>query len=170
MDETLRMNLVYLWVVCALFITLALVIGSFVLFVHAKRTVDKAAKKAELIEKKTKAEFNKVACLSVRELDSYLGGVFTNMLLISSMKDYTPTDPNGAVILYAKSLEAMLVYLGEDTIAAIESYYGKGFVERWCEVRYKILNQNGSLANIARQNFTRMEFPQQAESNAKSTK
>ena len=156
--DTIRMNSAYVLVVVMLFVSIMIVIGSCILMGCARRRVKRAKKIVELINRKTKAEFNKIACLPVRELDAYLGGVYTNMLLISSMKDYTPTDPNGAVILYAKSLEAMLVYLGQETVHAIEYYYGEGFIERWCEVRFKILNQNGTLANIAKQNFTRVEI------------
>lgn len=148
-------DLMWIPIVISFMVGIAFMVMSICLYCAARRFIKKSKKLAEVISKKTQNSFNKIATLSVNELNDYLNSVFSQMIALSVDKDISSKDPNNAIILYAKSLEATILYLGPETIRAIEYYYGAGFIERWCESRYFIMERNGTLAKAL--SFTRQD-------------
>lgn len=115
---------------------------------HARRIKQKAINMAKLVDKRTQNKVNRVISLSANEFENYLFRVYSSMLEVVSAKDVSDKDPNAITILYAKSLEAMITYLGSETVEAIDYYYGKDYLFRWCELRFKLLENRGTLPNI----------------------
>ena len=115
---------------------------------HSRDMKKKMLKQLEQFDKRVKKNYNKVAALTVFELDQYLGQIFSICLEAASAEAVSDKDPNAAVILYAKALEKLQVYLGEDTIAALDYFYGKDYLIHWCEIRYSLLNTKKVLSGI----------------------
>lgn len=103
---------------------------------------------------KTSIQTNKIANMSPDELDKYLSMMFGNCLEIVSTAKISERDPDGDVKLYAGTLEQLTNYLGEDTVRALDFYYGEGYLERWCQMRYNLLNIRGQLYPIINKQFT----------------
>lgn len=137
-------------VVSALFLVVGIsfALAALCFLEHARQIKKKAIKMAKLVDKHTQNKVNRVISLPVNEFENYLFRVYSSMLEITSAKDVSDKDPNAITILYAKSLEAMIAYLGNETTEAIDYYYGKDYLYRWCELRFKLLENRGALPNI----------------------
>lgn len=114
----------------------------------ARQIKKKTLASLKLLDKKTKMGYNKIATLSVFELDNYLGQIYSICLDLAAAESASEKDPNVAVILYAKSLEKIQLYLGDETIKAIDYFYGDGYLVKWCELRFNMLNTKKVLNNI----------------------
>lgn len=128
--------------------SIVMLIGSVLLYTKSKQYMKQTKDKVKKITEYTKNSNNKIGTLPIQELSQYLTQVFSLSIEIALAKDISDKDPNNAVVLYSKALERMLIYLGSDTIRAIEFYYGKGFVIRWCEANYMHLENTGHLATL----------------------
>lgn len=102
----------------------------------------------KMVKKNTEMQYNKIAALSPSDLDAYLIKMFSMCIMISSDTDVSERDPEARDKLYAYTATRMLKYLGNDTVDAIEYYYGEGFIIRWCEMRYNYLHRNNKLGAI----------------------
>lgn len=118
------------------------------LFKAAKKKKKDADTYAANIKLRTDEKYNKYISLTPDELDKRLATIFSAMLELSSVIYVSEKDPSRAEILYTKATERLLIYLGNDTINAIEYYYGKGYVVRWCELQYQLLENHGELSKI----------------------
>lgn len=103
---------------------------------------------AEQIKKYTSMEQNKYASMTLSELEPVLQSLYSQQLSIISAQLISENDPNARDILYAKSLEAMITYLGPETIEALDYYYGKNFITRWCETKYFLLENAAVISEI----------------------
>lgn len=137
-----------LWVIFMIVTGAAAIAVSLYLVYKAKLMVKAAKLTVKKIDTRSKAGFNKIASLPVSEFNSFLTTAYSAVLEVAIVKDVSARDPNNAVVLFAKSLEYMHVYLGEETIHAINYYYGVGYLDRWCKLRYQILSNGGQLANL----------------------
>lgn len=153
-------HLLILWGVCMMLLY-AYVFGIFLLIlgiaayitgirflIHCRNMKLDMLKKLEKFDKQVKRNYNKIAALSVFELDNYLGQIYSICLDLAAAEAVSNKDPNAAVILYAKSLEKIQLYLGEDTITALDYFYGKDYLIHWCETRYSLLNTKKVLNGI----------------------
>lgn len=118
------------------------------LYRDAKKKRKEADEYAARIKKQTDEKYNKYISLTPSELDARLAVLFSSMLEICSVTSVSEKDPSRAEILYVKATERLLLYLGNESIEAIESYYGKGYIVRWCELQYQLLENHGDLSKI----------------------
>lgn len=145
---------VYIWAIILLILGIGLIFIGLLYWAKARKILQVAKKSAELVEKRTNMKFNRIATLSIHELDQYLADVYSMVLELSSVSNVSELDPKRDQNLYAYSITAMYEYLGSDTIDAIEYYYGKNFITKWCEYRYRILENRGVLLRILNREVT----------------
>ena len=111
------------------------------------------AQKALLVEaeKRVKLQYNKIATLSPDKLNVYIGGIFSRYL---ELNGELGTTKDNLVLerLFAGVQADVLDFLGEDTIAAIEYYYGANYVEKWSKLAYLILEKRRKLGGIVEGN------------------
>lgn len=115
---------------------------------HLIRMNRNAKKKIELIEKRTAEKYNKLAAMSQPELDSYLTKTYSVVLEITCATLISGNDPDAMDKLYGNSLIRMLEYIGQESIDALDYYYGKGYVDKWCELRYAFLENSGVIHTL----------------------
>lgn len=101
-----------------------------------------------MVKLETERKFNKIATMSPDELDAYLSKIFAMTVARAFDTDVSDKDPDVASKLYFKTSERLVNYLGPETIDAIEYYYGKEYIIRWCEMHYMYLTRNGTIAKI----------------------
>ena len=137
-----------IWI-CLLLIALILLIGANIKLAYNLIDLNKKAKKfAEMVVKRTQNKVSKIGSLSPTELDEYLSKLYSGFLITVTEISISEKDPYADGKLYAASVQAMLDFLGPETLRAIEYYYGEGYVIRWCEFRYKWLDNQGLLTQI----------------------
>lgn len=161
MDNEVLFLVLVGWVAVLILLGAAAIVVSVRLVIVAMRMVRNAKLQVKKIDTATKNKFNKIATLTVSELDDYLTRVYVGQLEIAVMKDVSPRDPNNAVVLFAKSLEYMHVYIGEETIAALDYYYGVGYMDRWCKFRYQLLESSGQLSELVNKHHNRLSVAEQ---------
>ena len=105
------------------------------------------------MKKRTDMQYKKLISLTPSQLDEYLGMIFGYFLELESVTKISEQDPDGATKLYAGVLKRMFDYIGTDTVEALDYYYGTGFLERWCEVRYSLLENRRILSPILKQTY-----------------
>lgn len=151
---------VFIWAVIAFAIGLvcAYVGIRFMLMTrNEKHAAEELVKKVEI---RTRKEYNKIACLSPKELSSFLTVVFSRRLILVSEQEISEKQMNAHEELYARALAGTLEYLGQETVDAIEYYYGTNYIERWCHEAYlalehdsiasSIINKERSVESVAR--------------------
>lgn len=123
------------------YLLLRLLIG----IINIKKVINKYA----LMQKmKIDQSLNKYISLSPEELNNILIDIFSYQLEVVSASDVSESDPNASIILYTRAVEKMILFLGTDSVKAIEQYYGTNYVIQWCEMMYKILENRGLIAKI----------------------
>lgn len=93
-------------------------------------------------------EYNKIATLKPSELDTWMDEIFTSCLKLSIAAHYTPKDPVNGETVYAYAMHSMITYIGLTTEEAINFFYGKDYIYRWCELRYNLMMQTGALGKL----------------------
>ena len=137
-----------IWI-CILLISLIMLIGANIKLLYNLIDLNKKSKKfAKMVVERTKNKVSKIGSLSPTELDEYLSKLYSGFLITSTDISISEKDPYADGKLYAISVQAMLDFLGPETLNAIDYYYGKGYVIRWCEFRYKWLDNQGLLTQI----------------------
>lgn len=91
------------------------------------------------VEIETKMKYNKLASLDLAELNDYIATIFAEQIYVSTISLVSENDPKAKEYLYETSLNQTLSYFSEDTVKAIEFYYGEKYITRWCEIHYKML-------------------------------
>lgn len=130
-----------------------LVIGGVVItfgvkfFLAAKQYKEDMEKSAEIADKRLRKGYNRIATMEVEKLHSYLSTIFTRCLEITIDKDISKKDPDAVVALMPLAEEQMMLYLGDETIEAIEYYYGLNYIHRWVELSYRILEKRGIISS-----------------------
>ena len=95
----------------------------------------------------------KIVTLSPKELDDYMGTLFGYCLELSSVERVAEKDPDAPVRLYGNTLNSFMEYLGEENIRALDYHYGAGYIERWAQMRYRLLENRGQLSKIINKDF-----------------
>ena len=139
--------------VCIWGLFLSIVLGILIyLNIHLLYYLIKRNKLAKdhirMVKLETERKFNKIATLPPDELDAYLSKIFAMTVARAFDTDVSDKDPDVASKLYFKTSERLVNYLGPETIDAIEYYYGKEYIIRWCEMHYMYLTRNGTIAKL----------------------
>lgn len=126
----------FIWAVIALAIAIwCLYMGVRFLKVarEEKHTAETFVKETEV---RTKKEYNKIATIKQSELNTLLAVTFARKLVLCSDQDISEKDPDAHEALLAHAQSAVIKFLGEETVAAIDYYYGKDYIHRWCHDAY----------------------------------
>lgn len=98
-------------------------------------------------ELRVKYQYNKIACLSPKELTDYIGNIFSRYLELVGEQE-TKNDPEVIQRMYANALARTLEHIGDETVLAIEYYYGSQFIEKWSELAMLLLEKRRKLGQI----------------------
>lgn len=100
------------------------------------------------IKKRTAEKYNKFVAMSQSELEEYLVKTYSLILELTCAKLISAKDPDAMDKLYGNSFSEMLKYLGQPTIDALDYYYGTKYIDRWCELRFKYLENTGIIHSL----------------------
>lgn len=114
----------------------------------SKKIKKKTMLQMKKLDKDVQNKYNRIALLSIGEFDNYMTKVFSMCMELASAESISDKDPDAAVKLYARTLERVITYLGPETIRALDYFYGKDYLVRWCELRYNMLNSRRYLPKI----------------------
>ena len=136
----------YIWAAGLIAFGLAFSYIAFRYFKKGKEYHEAQEDLLKATEIKTKKEYNKIATLPFKEFTDFMIVTFARMLILASDANVSENPgPNAHEELYAQALARLIDYLGVETVAAIEYYYGKGYISRWCKEAYRYL-ENISVA------------------------
>lgn len=113
-----------------------------------KDLAKKASDHVKQVENETKMQHNKIATCTVDQFFQYLSDQFAKILEIEAKKYISNKDYGGAEKLYAHALSSFVAYLGNDTVTAIDYYYGEGFLENWASYSYQLMESRGYISRI----------------------
>ena len=149
--------LIIISMISILFVLIGASIGFFIIAYKRKETYKNKIKEAEAyavdIKKKTDMQYKKLIQLSPKELDDYLGMIFGYFLELNAESRVSERDHEVVTKLYASTLSSMLEYLGEDVIEAFDYYYGKEYIEKWCQLRYLLLENRRTLSKVINKTY-----------------
>ena len=123
----------------------------------ARRYNAEAEKMVKAAELRIQRQYNRIATMPYGEFNDYIIASFAKSLEIVSYQDISKLDPDGAVTLYALAVEQMLKYIGDETIEAIEYYYGKEYITRWTLLAYQLLEKRGIITAVISQKQMKAE-------------
>lgn len=150
----------YLIIISMILLLFVLIIAAgicFIIFRKRKEIYKDKIKEAETyvadVKKRTDMQYKKLIQLSPKDLDEYLGLIFSYYLELNSESRVSEKDPAVVTKLYATILNSMLEYLGDDVVEALDYYYGEEFVEKWCQLRYLILENRRTLSKVINKSY-----------------
>ena len=98
-------------------------------------------------ETRVKRQYNKIAMLSVKDLNTYLAGIFARYMELNGELN-TTRDNLVYERLFAEVQADVLTFIGDETLAAIEYYYGEGYVEKWSKLAFLILEKRRKIGGV----------------------
>ena len=131
--------LAYILAVCIFVTGVILLVCGFIFMSHARKYKKMQEELVKKIEIRTKKEYNKIALMSPKDLNTYLTQTFAKMLEVESQARVSEKDFEATTKLFAYSLVALMDFLGPETIDAIDYYYGKDYVQRWAQYSYRLI-------------------------------
>lgn len=137
---------IQLWLVSIACIGLAYLLIRGIVYV--KRRYKEIDNYRKSVMSSVQMEYNKIATLKPSELDTWMDEIFTSCLKLSIAAHYTPKDPVNGETVYAYAMHSMITYIGPTTEEAINFFYGKDYIYRWCELRYNLMMQTGALGKL----------------------
>lgn len=140
--------MVFVWAIIALAFGVLCAYAGFRFMSIARQEKHAADDFVRAIEIQTRKEFNKIATLSPSELSRFLTVIFSRKLILCSDQHVSEHEPNAHETLYAYALGATLEYLGPETVEAIDYYYGKDYINRWCHEAYLELEHSNVASSI----------------------
>ena len=120
---------------------------------YYEKRVKEADTYAAKVKQQTDLQYKKLISLTPRELDEYLGLLFGYFLELNSEARVSEKDPDANVKLYANTLSSMLEYVGDETIQALDYYYGDSYVEKWCQLRFMLLENRRIASKIINKEY-----------------
>ena len=122
----------------------AVVIFWGIRFLKTAKAIKKDTEIAAMVaDKRLRDQYNRIATLPVTEFHNFLATMFSRCMETMTDQEVSTKDPNGKLVLYTKALEDLLLYLGPETISAIDYYYGKDYIIRWASNAFKLLEKRG---------------------------
>jgi len=149
MTETM-LGMVLIWMIPVLALMIVLARLEFQLVRWQINQAKKLKNQAAVTKKKIEMEYNKIATMSPKDLDEYLTRIMSMIIQITITTDIAENDPDAAAILYGNLAIGIEKHLGPETVEAIEYFYGKDYITRWCELTYNFLDSGGELATMVR--------------------
>lgn len=150
----------YLILICMISVLFILTVVNAVVLVIVfqrreiyKNKIKEAETYAANIKNQTDMKYKKLIQLTPKELDEYFGLIFGYFLELNSEARVSEKDPDATTKLYANTLSSMLEYIGEETISALDYYYGTGYVEKWCQLRYMLLENRRIMSKIINKTY-----------------
>lgn len=143
----------YIWAVVMLVAGAAMCLCGIILIKHGRRYKKMQEDLVKAVEIRTKKEYNKIALMSPQDLSAYLTQSFAKMLELESQASISEKDPDATTKLFAVSLAALLRFLGDETVAAIDYYYGKDYVQRWAEYSYRLIEARRLTDSVINKNM-----------------
>lgn len=137
-----------IWICALLLILILLSWGAVKIFLSMIDMKKKLKKYVQLIKERTNMQYNKYIALSPQDLNSLLCTIFAAQLELSSTTQISELDPDRAAKLYLHATEGMIAYIGKESIDAINYYYGKDYIFRWCEMKYRLLENHGVIKRV----------------------
>lgn len=137
-----------IWLLIGILITLGLIYAALKLFWFAYKTKCAAEDYAKKIKTRTDNKYNKYISLTPDELDQRLSLIFSQQLELVSLTKISEKDPDAPSVLYALALAEVLKYIGEESLRAIDYYYGDNYVVKFCETTYKLLENRSVISNV----------------------
>ena len=129
----------YIWAAVIFVVGIILMVCGFIFMKHARRYKKMQEELVKKVEIRTKKEYNKIALMSPKDLNTYLTQTFAKMLEVESQAHISEKDFEATTKLFAYSLAALVDFLGPETIDAIDYYYGKDYVQRWAQYSYRLI-------------------------------
>ena len=135
------------WGIVLFIIGAAIVAGGVLYYRKGKEYHD--MKKALLIEaeRRVKLQYNKIAMLPVKDLNTYLAGIFSRYIELDGEFN-TIRDNQVQEKLFTDVQADVLKFLGDETVHAIEYYYGDRYIEKWTGLAYLILEKRRKLGGF----------------------
>lgn len=127
---------------------IALYITGGKFLIYTRMIKKKMLNQVKKIDLDTQTKHNKIAAMTMQELDQYLSMIYAHILLLSSDQEISERDPSSVLKLYGISLESMITYIGDRNIEILDYYYGKNMLIKWCELKYKTLEHFGIIPKI----------------------
>lgn len=125
-----------------------LFIASLLVMVHVTKKNKLAAAKLTEENKDLKQKLaNPIAEMKTVELDTYLESIMMMLLQIDVSLYGSERNPDIKPENYSRVLVEFNKYLG-DTWVAIEEKYGSGYLTRWYDKRYKMMELNGVIDKL----------------------
>ena len=130
---------------------------------YLKNSIDGLRKELEYVRekigdgKKADGSPNKIAELPPDELSAYLNNIFFQQLELVADSKISTMDHAALEKLYGRSLVELINYLGEDTIDAIDSYYGNDYVQKYTKLIFEVMEKRNYLTLLLDQ---RVESPE----------
>lgn len=135
-------------------VVILIISGGFLYFAiryYKKGKLYHDQQKALLVEaeRRVKLQYNKIAAMTPSQLTNYIGGIFSRYL---ELNGELGSDKDNLAVerLFTSTLSDTLVYIGEDTLEAIEYYYGDQYVEKWAKLAHQLLEKRRKLGGVVR--------------------
>jgi len=140
--------ILYAWGVLLLVAAGLLAYLAFRFFIKARRYAKMQEDLVKVVEKRVREKHNAIATLPPKEFGEFLTTAFAKMLELKCSSQISEVDHEAEEKLYSEALAALYKYLGEETVAAIDYYYGKDYIYRWGENAYALLSKRGITQQI----------------------
>lgn len=140
--------MLFIWAIVALAFGIGCAYVGFRFMMQARDAKKKAEDVVRTVEIRVKKEHNKFATLSQDELNSVLMVLFARKLVLSSDQEISEKETDAHEKLLAHAQSAVIEFLGEETVSAIEYYYGKNYIHRWCHEAYLVLEHDRIASSI----------------------
>lgn len=113
---------------------------------------------ARSVKEKANLRAMKILEISQSDFHNFLSRMFVNAMIVCTTTKLSDRDPEAKAKLYSYAIQQLMYTLGEDNIKAIDMVYGEGYLERWCEMMYSLMDIDGQLAKIIGRDFERKHF------------
>lgn len=136
------------WAIGALVVGLVAAAVGVCFMVKARKYCIIQEKIVKLVEKRTREKYNAIATLPPKEFGDFLAVMFAKMLEIKSASQVSEADPKADELLYTEATGALIEFLGQETVDAIDYYYGANYIYRWTKSSYALLHKRGLTVKI----------------------
>lgn len=140
--------IVWVWAIGALLVGLVAAAVGVCFMIKAHKYSVMQEKIVKLVEKRTREKYNAIATLPPKEFGDFLSTMFAKMLEVKSASQVSDADPKADELLYTEATGALIDFLGPETVAAIDYYYGNNYIYRWTKSSYALLHKRGITPKI----------------------
>lgn len=138
----------YIWAIALLVVGGFFAYMAYKFYRKGRRYADMQEEMVKKAEVRLRKQYNRIATMEPKDFYTFLTDAFGKMLEIEAQTRVSNKDFEAPEKLYAVATTALMAYLGNDTVAAIEYYYGTGFIERWTRYSYRLLESRGVISRF----------------------